>query len=183
MKLNKLFLLILLFAILIRVAVIFTEYQNINSDNGILGLMAKHILKGEFPIFFYGQPYMGSPEAFVIAFFFIFFGISTKAISLAMTFITSLGIISAYFLGKELKDRTLGIYAMLFSCIPPAYFFWHGLAAFGGYPEMFLYGNLLFFFTLKIINTENQLKNFHSHKDTKTQNFYYFSLCALWLSG
>lgn len=152
------FFLILLGAILLRLIIVYTKYHNINSDNGILGLMARHILKGEFPIFFYGQPYMGSLEAFIIAFFFLIFGISTKTMCLAMIFITTIGIISVYLLGKELKDRTLGLYAMLIAGLPPAYIFWHGLAAFGGYPETFLFGNILLILTLRIIKTHLKIR-------------------------
>lgn len=35
----------------------FVEFQ---SDHAIVGLMAKHITEGHFPVFFYGQNYMGS---------------------------------------------------------------------------------------------------------------------------
>ncbi|MBU4429254.1 MAG: hypothetical protein KKE37_07875, partial [Verrucomicrobia bacterium] len=34
---------------------------SMNSDYGIVALMAKHIVEGrDFPVFFYGQAYMGS---------------------------------------------------------------------------------------------------------------------------
>lgn len=154
-KINTVFLLILLGSIVLRLIIVYSKYHTINSDNGILGLMAKHILKGEFPIFFYGQPYMGSIEAFTIAFFFLFFGISVNTMCLAMIFITCIGIISAYFLGKEVGDKTLGLYAMLIASLPPVYIFWHGLAAFGGYPETLLFGNILITIALKIVKTDN----------------------------
>lgn len=145
--------LIILGSIILRLIIIYTKYHGINSDNAILGLMAKHILQGELPVFFYGQPYMGSLEAYIIAFFFLIFGISTNTMCLTMIFITTLGIVSAYFLGKEIKDRTLGLYAMLIASLPPIYTFWHGLAASGGYPETLLFGNILLILTLKITKT------------------------------
>ena len=45
-----------------------------NSDEAVVGLMARHILQGERPIFFYGQAYMGSLDAFLVAFGFLLFG-------------------------------------------------------------------------------------------------------------
>jgi hypothetical protein len=137
--------------------------------------MAKHILKGEFPVFFYGQPYMGSMEAFILALFFWILGASARTMALGMTFISTLGIISAYFLGKELKDKKLGLYSMLIYAIPPAYIFWHGLSAFGGYPETLLFGNILLTLTLKTTKT----------KETNQKVKYYlllgfFSGLALW---
>src|SRR4030067_2555737 len=38
-----------------------------NSDEAIVALMAKHILEGDRPIFFYGQAYMGSLDAWLVA--------------------------------------------------------------------------------------------------------------------
>jgi len=39
-----------------------------NSDVGVVALMAKHMAEGvDFPVFFYGQPYMGSLEPAVSA--------------------------------------------------------------------------------------------------------------------
>jgi hypothetical protein len=34
-----------------------------NSDEAIVGLMARHMLQGERPLFFYGQAYLGSLDA------------------------------------------------------------------------------------------------------------------------
>src|SRR5439155_5825599 len=46
----------------------------LDADEAVLGLMARHILHGHFPIFFYGQNYLGSIEAFWTAVLFALFG-------------------------------------------------------------------------------------------------------------
>ncbi len=51
-----------------------------NADEAIVALMGRHILKGKFPIFFYGQAYMGSLDAFLVAFSFLIFGEKINAI-------------------------------------------------------------------------------------------------------
>ena len=45
-----------------------------NSDEAVVALMARHILQGERPIFFYGQAYMGSADAYLVATGFWVFG-------------------------------------------------------------------------------------------------------------
>src|SRR5664279_1843929 len=45
-----------------------------NADEAIVALMARHILGGERPVFFYGQSYMGSLDAFLVAAGFLIFG-------------------------------------------------------------------------------------------------------------
>ena len=51
-----------------------------NADEAIVGLMGRHILMGERPIFFYGQAYMGSLDAFLVALGFYLFGINIQVI-------------------------------------------------------------------------------------------------------
>jgi hypothetical protein len=48
-----------------------------DSDDATMGLMAKHIVAlGGRPIFFYGQSYMGSLEAYAAALMYAFLGVS-----------------------------------------------------------------------------------------------------------
>ena len=38
-----------------------------NADEAVVALMARHALQGNIPIFFYGQAYMGSLDALLVA--------------------------------------------------------------------------------------------------------------------
>ena len=38
-----------------------------NADEAVVGLMARHVLDGKIPVFFYGQAYMGSLDALLVA--------------------------------------------------------------------------------------------------------------------
>src|SRR6266851_2035799 len=53
-----------------------------NADEAIVGLMARHILQGERPVFFYGQAYLGSLDAWLVAGAFAIFGESVWPIRL-----------------------------------------------------------------------------------------------------
>src|SRR5271167_1493877 len=48
----------LLLAIIIRVWLVARTHGVIDGDEVLVGVQAEHILHGEFPVYFYGQPYM-----------------------------------------------------------------------------------------------------------------------------
>ena len=59
-------LLIIALATVLRIFLIAWGWPHSNADEGIMGIMAMHILHtGEHPIFFYGQSYMGTLEAYL----------------------------------------------------------------------------------------------------------------------
>ncbi len=90
--------LVFILAALIRISLIALGWPPLESDEGVIGLMGMHIAYGkELPIFFYGQSYMGAWEAYVAAFFFKLFGISTFTLKLGVTLMTLGFIIAMYF--------------------------------------------------------------------------------------
>ncbi|GHO74318.1 hypothetical protein KSD_20890 [Ktedonobacter sp. SOSP1-85] len=85
---------LLVCAVLLRVLLLLLGWPSLDSDEAVIYLMASHILdKGEHPIFFYGQYYMGSFEAYFGALLFRLFGSSVLIIRLGMV---------SLFLGFEL---------------------------------------------------------------------------------
>jgi hypothetical protein len=57
-----------------------------DSDEAVEGLMARHVLGGEFPVFLWGQAYKGVPEVYLAAAVFAVFGssvIALKSVTLA----------------------------------------------------------------------------------------------------
>src|SRR5690349_742054 len=58
-----------------RVVLILRGWRALNSDEAVLGLMARHIaFHGEFPLFVWGVQYEGAFESYVAAPFFALFG-------------------------------------------------------------------------------------------------------------
>jgi hypothetical protein len=55
-----------LVAFALRVWVL-VESARIGADEAVVGLMARHILDGERPVFYWGQPYLGALDAYVVA--------------------------------------------------------------------------------------------------------------------
>src|SRR5690349_2255542 len=66
-----------LIALLLRLWLVVRAGGVVNGDEALVGIQAQHILHGERPIYFYGQVYMGSLEAYLIAALFALFGSST----------------------------------------------------------------------------------------------------------
>jgi hypothetical protein len=56
----------LLLAVIARVWLIVHTNGVIAGDEAEVGLQAEHILHGEHPIYYYGQPYMGSLQMYFI---------------------------------------------------------------------------------------------------------------------
>src|ERR687885_658829 len=70
----------------VRLAVIASPLGEIDGDEAVVGLMARHIaFLGERPVFYWGQPYLGSLEAFTAAPLFKLFDSSTLLLKLVPT--------------------------------------------------------------------------------------------------
>jgi 4-amino-4-deoxy-L-arabinose transferase-like glycosyltransferase len=115
------------------------------SDEAILGLMARHILQGERPVFFYGQSYMGALDAYLIAPFFLVFGQSVLAIRLTQVALYLGVLVTTYFLALRLSKSRFGASAAaLLVALPPVMFSLYTTSTLGDYVEILLLNNLLF---------------------------------------
>jgi hypothetical protein len=60
-------LLLACFALAVRVPFLARSDAFFDSDEAVEGLMARHVLQGEFPTFYWGQSYKGVPEVYISA--------------------------------------------------------------------------------------------------------------------
>ena len=76
-------------AVLLRsIVFVFWEQSYFDSDQAIVGLMAKHIAEGRaFPVFYYGQTYMLGVEAYLAAPVFLLAGVSVAALKFPLLLI------------------------------------------------------------------------------------------------
>src|SRR5712692_2309782 len=74
-------------AVIVRVWLTVHTQGVVSGDEAIAGIQAEHILRGEHPIYYYGQPYMGSLAAYFIAFIFLITGPSVWALRIEPTLI------------------------------------------------------------------------------------------------
>ncbi len=123
-------------------------------DTSTVGLMGLHILEGERPLFYYGQDYMGSLEAYVAALMFALFGVSTTSLSLS-PILFALGWIAAmYLLFAELFDAPAGIAAALCTAAAGWYTLWFSMGSYGGYPEIFFFGTLFLYLAVRLVGRD-----------------------------
>ncbi len=134
----------LLTGILVRIYLIIHTHGAIAADEAETGIQAEHILRGELPVYYYGQAYMGSLEAYILALMFAITGPSVFALRLA-TSLVSLGlIVLTWVFASALADeaglslrakRCFMFVAALFAALPPLYDAVLELRSLGGYVE------------------------------------------------
>ena len=64
----------LIIAAVFKIWLVFSNSTTFNGDEAVIATMARHILQGAKPVFFYGQEYMGSLDAYLVAGGFAIFG-------------------------------------------------------------------------------------------------------------
>lgn len=133
--------LLIILAALVRLDFLFASNWVIDSDEAIVGLMAKHILEGAtIPVFYYGQHYMGSFEALVVALLSSLFGLSNITLKLAPLIFSLLMVPTMYSLGKSIGGNIAGRVAALLWAFPPSpLVIWSGMAR-GGFIEVLWLG-------------------------------------------
>src|SRR5947207_2034837 len=136
----------LLLAVIVRVWLIVHTNGVIAGDEAEVGLQAEHILHGEHPIYYYGQPYMGSLQMYLIAGIFLLTSPSVWAlriepliISLVLVYLTwcfSAALADSADLSNRVKTLFI-IIASLVAAFPPLYDTVEELRTTGGYVEAF----------------------------------------------
>ena len=122
-----------------------------NSDEAIVGLMARHILQGERPIFFYGQAYMGSLDAFLVAGAFQLLGQSAWALRLVQVLLYAGTVVTgAWLVERALGDWSSGLATALLLAIPTVNSTLYTTVSLGGYGEALLLGNVCLLLALRI---------------------------------
>jgi 4-amino-4-deoxy-L-arabinose transferase-like glycosyltransferase len=123
---------------------LFWDVVPFNSDEAVVALMARHILQGERPIFFYGQSYMGCLDAFLVALGFFLFGQQVWVIRLIQGVLYLGTVLSTIWIGKIAFDSLqTGVIAGFLIAIPTVNVMLYTTASLSGYGETLLLGNLM----------------------------------------
>jgi 4-amino-4-deoxy-L-arabinose transferase-like glycosyltransferase len=129
---------------LLKALLVFVNVIPFNSDEAVVALMARHILRGERPVFFYGQAYIGSLDAWLVAGGFWFFGQQVWVIRFIQIVLYLLVILTTAILGRKIFGSwRVGIMAAWLMAIPVVNVTLYTTASLGGYAEALLIGNLL----------------------------------------
>lgn len=143
--------LVLIVAGLVKLILMITNSVPFNADEAVVGLMARHILAGERPIFYWGQAYMGSLDAYLIAIGFLLFGAQVWVIRLVQTILFLGTVWTTVLLGARIYGSyTTGLLAGLLVAIPSVNVILYTTASLGGYGEALLIGNFILLSSLKL---------------------------------
>jgi hypothetical protein len=153
---------IVLLASLLRVLFISLHWPATTSDEGIMDLMALHIANhGEHPIFFYGQAYMGSLEAYIGALLFKIFGVSVFSVRLGLIPFFALFLVCIYFLTRLLYNRPLALFTLVILSLGSSDIVPRQLKAIGGYPEVVFFAAFIFLVASKLALTSQPSRHRH----------------------
>ena len=126
----------------------------IDSDEAIVGLMAKHIAEGRpWPIFYYGQYYMGSAEAILAAALFTLFGVSAVCLKLVPLGFSLLHIALVYQLARRFTDRLGALAAALLCALGPSALVLWSTKARGGFIELVVIGTLALIWSVDLLRS------------------------------
>src|SRR5437764_15040665 len=104
-----------------RLAIIASSLGEIDGDEAVVGLMARHIaFLGERPVFYWGQPYLGSLEAFTAAPLFRVFDSSTPLLKLVPTAYSLGFLVVSAVLARRLFGTAAGLATAAYLAVPPA---------------------------------------------------------------
>ena len=123
--------------------------------------MAKHILDGENFLYFYGQAYMGSLDAYLVALAFLVLGEKVIAIRLVQIFLYAIVIIFVYLIiEKFFEENKTAFVGSLYLVFAPVNVILYTTVSLGGYGEALLLGIISFYLCEAIRRKLPQKKNY-----------------------
>lgn len=123
-----------------------------HADEAVVALMARHILQGRWPAFFYGQAYMGSLDASLVAGAFAVFGERVEVIRWVQVMLYAGTVVTGVWLSWRVTgSRTAAAVTGLLMAIPSVNLTLYTTVSLGGYGEALLLGPAVLLVALRII--------------------------------
>lgn len=155
---------IIVAATLLRLVLIAQGWPHSNADEDTMGIMALHIAyNGAHPIFFYGQHYMGSLEAYIAAAFFRLFGASVFTLRLGPVLMFALFLVNMYLLASLLYSKKLALITLILLTLGSSIMLDTEIVAIGGYPELLFFGSLALLLATWLVLSSDQYSSPRKH--------------------
>lgn len=149
-----LLLLLLLLGLALRLDQIVASNLVIDSDEAIVGLMAKHILEGkEIPTFYYGQHYMGSLEPLLVAGARAILGAGNLPLKIVPLIFSLLLIPIVFLIANECAGKRAGLVAALLTALSPQSLLVWSTKARGGFIEILIIGGFALLLALRSLRS------------------------------
>jgi len=136
-----------------------SEHPVFISDEGVVGLMARHILAGARPVFYYGQYYLGALEAYCTAAVFRMLGESMTTLRLVPTLFAAGWIPLVGTIAARIYGTRAGLLAAALAALPSQFVFDWGFKARGGFAEHVALLLLLFCLLLPALERASNLRS------------------------
>ncbi len=134
----------LLLAALVKALLLYFDAVPFNGDEAVVALMARHILQGARPVFFYGQAYMGSLDAWLVSLAFRRLGEGVTDIRVVQSALYLLYLLTLWLLARRLFfDGRVASAAVWLAAVPTVLVSTYTTASLGGYGESLVFGNLI----------------------------------------
>lgn len=152
--------LLVITAALLRIPLMQARVGILPGDESVFGIMVMDVLKGHFPIYYYGQSYMGTLEVYAAAFFSLFSGVSGFTIQFGSLFFYILFLITNFYLIK----RMFSVPTAVFSCILllfPGWMMWEmGARVLGAYSSILFLSALSLLLWVKVVEEGSRIDLF-----------------------
>ncbi len=145
--------LIVLLGLLVRGAVLW-RLPEVHYDEAVNGLMARHILQGQFPAFYWGQDYAGTLASFLMSMPFVLVDSSVTTLRLVPLGFSLLLMPLSYRVARAAYDEPTARLAMLYAALPPVTLLYLGVTAKDPYPEIPILGLLLLLLAIRLTRDE-----------------------------
>ena len=146
-----------LLAVILKAILLAANTVPFNSDEAVVALMARHILRGARPVFFYGQSYMGSLDAWLAAAAFKILGEGVLPVRLVQVGLYIGYLLSLWLLARSLfTDRLPATLAVFLGAVPVVLVTTYTTASLGGYGETLVFGNLILWLGYEIAYGKRQ---------------------------
>jgi len=117
--------------------------SELGGDESVIGIMSLRVLAGEFPVFFYGQNFMGSLEAYLSAVLVLGFGPQAWVLELLPVMLSFLFLLVIRQLGRTFFSEKVVLLALLYLALPPYFYLDWTHEARSHYPLTLIFGSLL----------------------------------------
>jgi 4-amino-4-deoxy-L-arabinose transferase-like glycosyltransferase len=129
-----------------------------DSDEAVVGLMARHVLQGEFSTFFWGQAYGGSQEALLTAPIFFVFGSGWLALRIVPMLLSAITAFLIWRVGRRLVGEPAAAVAGALFWIWPPFVIYELTHQWGFYASGVLYCALLLLLALRMVDRPSRLR-------------------------
>jgi hypothetical protein len=135
--------------LVVRLALLAGPMGELDADEAVVGLMARHIaFDGELPIFYYGQAYLGSLEALTAAPLFLLFNSSALLLKLVPLGYSLGFLVLSALVARRIFGDGPAVLAAFYLALPPAMWALWSTKARGGYAEVLFLGEALLLIAL-----------------------------------